>query len=130
MPMSMDNKFMMQKNFVKPLLSLRNELLFTICVRIPCMVLWTIQRFLSRTVPSKNSEFWCHILIPATLKYHPHYNFKNLKRPKRPIFKISMIEFHSFLVSNTEVSHTHPRGRMFGRRNLYRTMHNSLRAEM
>ena len=36
MPMSIDNKTSMQKNFVSPLASLGNGLLFTICVRIPC----------------------------------------------------------------------------------------------
>ena len=37
--MSMDNKSMMQKKFVNPLLSLRTQLLITICLRIPCKVM-------------------------------------------------------------------------------------------
>ena len=36
--MSIDKKSMMQKKFVNPLLSLRTELLFTICLRIPCKI--------------------------------------------------------------------------------------------
>ena len=81
--MSIDNKSMMQKNFENPLLSLRNGLLITICVRIPCSYLCI---FMGRIRGQFNKNGWT-LEVVEEVKLEPK---EDAERPINSLYESSV----------------------------------------